>query len=191
MVTPEMIHQTRITLHELVLAKWLAEDVFSLRWWGMVVLITLSYLLCFSLLDKRRLSRIFLFGSLLAIGITVYETVGVSFVFWFCATPILPIVPCLFAADLTVLPLYYLLVFQYTTTWRQFSIWNLITVSIFSLILQPLLVYFGIYELDNWLSVYNIPMLFALAMLARAITLLIIGIEQRQPSANHINHVKE
>jgi len=56
MVTPEMIHQARTTLHELVMTKWLAEDLFSPRWWGMVVLVMLSYLICFSLFDKRLIS---------------------------------------------------------------------------------------------------------------------------------------
>jgi len=180
MVTPEMILQARTTLHELVLAKWLSEEVFSPRWWGMVILVALSYLLCFSLFDKRRLSKLFLFGSLLTVGAAVYETVGVNFVLWFCATPIFPIVPCLFVPYLTILPVYYMLIFQYTTTWRQFSLWNLIAVSVFSLVLQPIFIYLRIVELDNWQAIYHMPFLFSIASLARVVTLLLIGIEQRQ-----------
>lgn len=180
MVTLEMIYQARVTLHELILTKWLAEDVFSLRWWSMVSLVALSYLLCFNLFDKRRLSKLFLFGSLLTVGASVYETIGVNFLLWVCATPILPIIPCLFVPYLTILPVYYMLIFQYTTTWRQFSLWNLIAVSIFSLVLIPSFAHFRIVRLDNWYAVYHIPMLFAIASLARAVTLLLIGIEQRQ-----------
>jgi hypothetical protein len=110
-VTLEMIHQARSTLHDLVLTKWVTEDFFSPRWWGMLVFIIFSYVLCLILLDKRRLSKIFLFGSLMTVGMTVYETIGVSFVLWYCATPLLPIVPCNFASDLTIIPLYYMLVY--------------------------------------------------------------------------------
>lgn len=180
MVTPEMILQARITLHDLVLTKWLAEDVVSPRWWSMVVLVMLSYLVCFSRFDKRRLSKIFLFGSLLTVGAVVYETVGVNFVLWFCSTPVFPIVPCLFVPYLTVLPVYYMLIFQYTTTWRQFSLWNLIAVSVYSFVLLPVFIYFKISEMDNWQPVYHMPFLFAIASLARAVTLLLIDIEQRQ-----------
>lgn len=180
MVTHEMIYQTRTTLHNLILVKWLEEDVFSSRWWSMVVLIALSYLLCFSLFDKRRLSKLFLFGSLLTVGAVVYETVGTNFVLWVCATPIFPIIPCLFVPYLTILPIYYMLIFQYTTTWRQFSLWNLVAVSVYSLVLLPIFIHFKIVILDNWRAVYNMPMLFAIASLARAVTLLLEDIEQRQ-----------
>ncbi len=180
MVTYEMIYQARATLHNLILAKWLEEDVFSLRWWSMVVLIALSYLLCFSLFDKRRLSKLFLFGSLLTVGSVVYETAGVNFVLWFCATSIFPIIPCLFVPYLTILPVYYMLIFQYTTTWRQFSLWNLVAVSVYSFVLQPIFIHFKIVILDNWQTVYHMPMIFAIASLARAVTLLLTDIEQRQ-----------
>jgi len=180
MVTLEMIYQARATLHELILAKWLAEDVFSLRWWSMVILVALSYWVCFSLFDKRRMSKLFLFGSLLTVGASVYETVGVNFLLWVCATPIFPIIPCLFVPYLTILPVYYMLIFQYTSTWRQFSLWNLIAVSIFSFVLIPSFIHFRIVRLDNWHAVYHMPMLFAIASLSRAVTLLLIGIEQRQ-----------
>lgn len=180
MVSPELIHQTRIALHNLVLTKWLEEDLFSLRWWSMVGLVAVSYLICFSLFDKRRISKLFLFGSLLTVGAAVYETVGVNFVLWFCATPVFPIVPCLFVPYLTVLPVYYMLIFQYTTTWRQFSLWNLIAVSVYSFILLPLFIHFKIAEMDNWQPVYHMPFLFAIASLARAVTLLLVGIEERQ-----------
>ena len=180
MVDYEMIHQARSTLHALVLEKWLTEDVFSLRWWSMVGLVAISYLICFSLFDKKRISVLFLFGSLLTVGASVYETVGVNFVLWFCATPIFPIVPCLFVPYLTVLPVYYMLIFQYTTTWRQFSLWNFIAVSIYSFILLPVFIHFRISEMDNWQPIYHIPFVFFIASLARAVTLFLMNIEQRE-----------
>lgn len=180
MVTYDMISQARTSLHELVLAKWLAEDVFSPRWWGMVALVAFSYLLCFNLFDKRRLSTLFLFGSLLAVGLVVYEIIGVNFLLWSCVLPVFPLTPCLFIPYLTTLPVFYMLIFQYSTTWRQFSLWNLIAAGVLTLVLQPIFIYFKIYQVNNWLTVYHIPFVFAIASLARAVTLLLIGIEQRQ-----------
>lgn len=180
MVTPEMIHQTRITLHDLILTKWVDEDLLSPRWWCMVALIVLSYLICFNLFDKRRLSALFLFGSLLTVGAVVYETIGVNFVFWVCATPIFPIIPCLFVPYLTILPVYYMLIFQYTANWYQYSLWNLVAASLFSLVLQPIFLHFKIVQMDNWQPVYHLPFIFAIASLARAVALWIIDIERRQ-----------
>lgn len=180
MVTLEMIHQARITLHELVLTKWLTEDVFSLRWWGMVAFIALSYVVCLNLLDKRRLSNILLFGSLLTVGMAAAETIGVSFVLWYCATPILPIVPCIFASDFTIIPLYYMLVYQFTSAWKQFALWNAITAGIFAFIFQPIVVHFKIFELDKWSYIYTFAIVFFIASLARAVTLGILAAEEKR-----------
>ena len=180
MITYEGIYQARTILHNLILEKWMSEDVFSMRWWAMIALITVSYLICFSLFDKRRLTELFLFGSLLTVGAVVYETVGVNFVLWVCWTPIFPIIPCLFVPYLTILPIYYMLIFQYTRTWQQFSLWNLVAVSVYALGLVPIFVHFNIVKLDNWKSIYHMPLLFAIASLARAVTLLLIHLERRE-----------
>lgn len=179
MVTLEMIHQARTTLHNLILTKWLTEDVFSPRWLGMIAFILFSYVLCLSLLNKRRLSKILLFGSLLSIGMVALEAIGVSFVLWYCSTPIMPIVPCIFASTVTILPLYYMLVYQYTSSWKQFTIWNALTAGVFALVIEPILVHFNIYEIDNWRYIYTLLAVFFIASLARAVTLWIIGIEEK------------
>lgn len=179
MATLEMIRQARIALHQLVMDRWLTKDVFSFRWLGMLGFIIISYVICLILLDKKRLSKILLFGSLLTVGMVAYETVGVSFALWYCATPILPIIPCIFASDLTIIPLYYMLVYQYTSSWKQFCIWNAITAATIAFVFQPIVVYFGIFELDNWHYIYTFFMVFAIASLARAVTQGIIRTEKK------------
>lgn len=179
MVTLEMIRDARVALHDLVLNKWLTTDLFSLRWFGMVVFIIFSYILCFMLIDKKWLGRILLFGSLFTVGMSVYETVGVSFVLWYCATPVLPVVPCLFASDLTIAPLYYMIVFQKTSAWKDFFIWNLVAAGIFAFAYQPVVAHFKIFELDNWNFVFTFISVFLLSSLARFATLWILSVENR------------
>ncbi len=53
MITSDMIAQANATLHELMLAKWLAEEVFSIRWWGIAGFLIFSYVLCFTLMPVR------------------------------------------------------------------------------------------------------------------------------------------
>ncbi|MHB8124843.1 MAG: hypothetical protein ACYDEJ_04220 [Desulfitobacteriaceae bacterium] len=179
MVTLEMIHQARTTLHNLVLTKWLTEDVFSTRWWGMIAFNLFSYVLCLSLINKRRLRNILLFGSLTSVGMLAFEAIGVSFVLWYCSTPIMPIVPCIFASSITILPLNYMLVYQYTSSWKQFTIWNALVAGVFALVIDPILVHFKIFEINNWRYIYTLLAVFFIASLARAVTLWIIGIEEK------------
>ena len=72
-----------------------------------------------------------------------------------------------------------MLVYQYTSSWKQFIIWNAITASAFAFIVEPILVHFKIYEVDNWRYIYTLFAVFAIASLTRAVTLWILGIEEK------------
>lgn len=180
MITNEMIFQAKANMHRLVLTKWLNQDVFSVRWWSLIALIIVSYIICFSLLDKRRASTLFLFGALICVGEAVAEDVGINFLLWSCQVPVLPIIPCLFVPYLTVIPAFYMLIYQYTKSWKQFSLWNLIAASIIALVLQPIFIYFGIYHVHGyWRTVYNIPIIFFITSLARATTIFLVKTDER------------
>jgi len=120
MVTSEMIYEAKVTLHNLLLTKWLNQELFSPTWWGVIAFIAFSYILCFSLLDKRRFTQILLFGSLMAVAVYVFDSFGAGFGFWMDETHVLPITPSPFLYALTVIPLYYMLVYQYSPNWKRF-----------------------------------------------------------------------
>jgi hypothetical protein len=121
MITFEMIRQAKMTLHNLVYIKWIVDDVFSPKWWGFVALIAFSYILCFSLLDKRRFTQILLFGSLITVLTIVFDIFGSNFNLWSYKSRLIPTIPSPVVYDLTIVPLYYMLVYQYSKNWKNFS----------------------------------------------------------------------
>lgn len=174
----EQIHQAKLTLHNLILTDWLTNDLFSPRWYGSVAFILFSYALVFWLLDKRRFLQLLLFGSLMTVMNLVYDIFGVNFILWTYTTRIFPVVPSVFLYDLTIVPLYYMLVYQYSPNWKSFIVWNAVMAGAISFGLHPLLTKLGMLKMHNWNYAYTFPFMFGFGLLGRAVVLRLMAVEE-------------
>ena len=175
----KMIPEAKRQLHDLVLNNWL-ESVFTFKWFCIIAFILIFYIVFIKLLDKKRTSKILLFGCLVAVAASIYDIFGSQFVFWTYKDRVLPIVPSLFLYSLTIIPLSFMLIYQYTHTWGKFLIFNALFTCFFCLAILPLLTKLEIYEPHGWLYIYNIPPIFISACVARALTLWFVNSEQKK-----------
>ncbi|HML88968.1 MAG TPA: hypothetical protein PKA28_11025 [Methylomusa anaerophila] len=175
-VTQDMVIQAVRTLHNLIYEQWKTQLFLSPKWFGIVAFIIFSYILCFRLLDKTRYTRLFLFGSLITVFYTVYDIIGVNFLLWHYTFRIVPTMPSIMLDNLTIIPLYSMLVFQYTKTWTSFAAFYAVLAAMLSYGLPM----FGIVKVINWSILYNIVLVVFLGLLARAV---VIGIERLEEKA--------
>lgn len=140
----------------------------------------LTYFIVFKLIDKRRFTEILLFGSLVAVTVGVVDTIASSFVLWSFTVRFFPIEPSVFLYDLTLAPLYYMLVYQYTSSWKQYFIWNTVAAGLMSFVFLPVLTFFKIYQIHNWSYFNNFLVLFVIGAIARFTTILVISMEHRR-----------
>ena len=174
----ERIKQAKMVLNKLVVEDW-KTDVFSLSWLGVVAFIVLSYYICFKLLDKRRLTQLLLFGSLMTVSMTYIDIFGSQFVLWTYLDRVMPIVPSLLFFDYTIIPLYYMLVYQYSSTWKSFAIWNAVLAGIISFVIFPLLSLLKLFKLENWRYIYFFPIIYILAFICRGVVWGILSIQNK------------
>jgi hypothetical protein len=132
MVTDEQIMQVSEQLNNLIVTQWVNQYFLSPTWFFVVFLIFFSYALFIYLADKERIIEILLFGSLVAVTFSVYDSLGQQFGYWFTLKGVLPFNPNFFLGDLTLIPLYAMLVYQYTSSWRSFILWNTVWAGLFS-----------------------------------------------------------
>jgi hypothetical protein len=172
MVTKEMISTTKSLLHDYIKKKWLAEEVFSTKWWMMVAFIVFSYILVFLLLNKRRYSELLFFGSLVTVFNLVFSIFGSNFDLWSYNIRIFPITPSPFLYDLTIIPLYYMLVYQYSSDWKRFLLLNAVLAALISFGFFPTLKAFDIVSFsNNWRAPYFFPFVFIFSVIARIVVL--------------------
>lgn len=181
MVTSEMIRQAKMTMHDLVYTKWLTEDLFSPKWWGFVILIIVSYTICFSLLDKRRYTQILLFGSLITVPTIVFDIFASNFSLWSYKSRLIPTIPSPIVYDLTIVPLYYMLVYQYNNTWKSFLIWNGVAAGIIGFVYFPILSAIQVVKIEEHWSYFGFfAVNFVFATIARWVVVSVVSIESKQ-----------
>ncbi|MTV51063.1 hypothetical protein GJ688_19390 [Heliobacillus mobilis] len=132
MVTNAQVLEASKYLNNLIITQWVTEHFLSPLWLSGVLLILFSYVLFFYLVDKKRIIEILLFGSLVAVSFSVYNATGSQFDLWIQFKRVLPLNPNFFLGDLTLIPLYGMLVYQYTSSWKSFFLWNVIWAGAFA-----------------------------------------------------------
>lgn len=131
MITNEQILKTSEYLSNLIVTQWVNQHFLSPTWFILVFIILFSYALFFYLVDKQRIMEILLFGSLVATAVVVYDAILLQFGYWTTLISVLPFYPNIFLGNVTLIPLYAMLVYQYTSSWRSFILWNAVWAVLF------------------------------------------------------------
>ena len=175
-----VIHNLRLEQYSIVYAAWL-ENVFTARWWLLVGLVITMYTLWWILVDKARLKTLLLYGSLVAVSRVILDVVvAINLGRWVYAVSLFPMAPDIFVHDLTVTPLTYMMVYQYSNSWKQFWIANLIGSSLIFYGILPLFEYLGIFKgFPGWTLTSSFLVIFIAAGVMRAIMILIKNVEDK------------
>lgn len=143
----------------------------------MIAIIVLSYIVVFLLLDKRRYTELLLFGSLMTVMSLVLSILGSNFDLWSYNIRLLPTTPSPFLYDLTIIPLYYMLVYQYSPDWKRFLLWNAVLAGLISFAFYPTLQVFDIVSYSNgWIPAYFFPFIFISSLIARVVLIATLNL---------------
>lgn len=178
MDTIDIIHQLRVELWGYHLTEW-RMNLFSPRWWGVVASIACAYAIWWKYVDKRRITQILLFGSFIAVFRTIMDDAGASAGLWVYSVKPLPLGHALFLNDLTIVPLGFMLVYQYCQSWKKFFFWTLAVEAGYSFVVLPILVQFDILRLYHWQYYYTFLIMLAVVPIMRAILLTVLAVEQK------------
>ncbi len=174
----DMIHNSTFELWSYQLTEW-HRNLFTVRWWLIIVSIAIAYGIWWKYVDKRHLTQILLFGSFIAVFRLIMDDAGSSAALWGYSVKPLPFGQALFLNDLTIVPLGFMLVYQYFRSWKSFFFGTLIIEAAYSFLLLPILVKFDILRLYNWQYYYTFLIMIIVAMVMRAILLTVLRIEHK------------
>lgn len=133
------------------------EVLFTPSWW-LLLLTSVAFIITWLLIvDKSRIVEIICFGLLTSITAVVLDSIGVSLLLWGYPKTLTPLIPPVLTFNLIHMPVIYMVVYQFFSTWRSFFVAMFITVFIFSFVFEPLLVWLDIYDPHQWKYVYSFP----------------------------------
>jgi hypothetical protein len=171
-MTPEQeaIVNLKRLLYQVRVSDWLNKDIFTFRGWILLSSLVIPWFIWYHLVDKGRLREmlIYLFSTS---GIAIIlDEIGVTLAMWAYPVNLTPILPRLITVNYSMVPIIFVLIYQYFPSWKLFIVANIILTLVFSFILEPLLVWMDLYDLVTWKHFYSVPVyLFASIFLKRII----------------------
>lgn len=134
---------------------WLTDVVFTFNWWFLLILTIVPWVLWWKLVDKKRVVEILLCGGLISIYAVLLDDAGSYFLLWIYKYQLLPISPRLNPIDLAVMPVTFMIVYQYFKSWKSFFIAQLILAFGAAFLAEPLFKKMDIYLPLHWHFVYS------------------------------------
>ena len=153
MADPNRIMELQQELLQLRVSDWY-DKVISFQWFFLVFLIIVPWIIWWRLVDRKNIAKIFSFGMLITAMSSFFNGIGLNLLLWSYPYKLLPFSPRMYVT-FSVLPVTFMLMYQYFRTWKSFTIANAIMAFIFAFILQPILKWLGMYTLIKWNYFYS------------------------------------
>ncbi|MPM60647.1 hypothetical protein SDC9_107499 [bioreactor metagenome] len=177
MDTIATLHQLRIEAWEVKALLW-HQNFLTPKWWFIALIIAATYAIWWKFTDKRRVIELLLFGSFIAVSRVIFDDWGITSGRWTYVIDLVPLGISLFLNDLTIVPLSYMLAYQYSPTWSRFLVIIVILQGAISFALLPLLSMMGILVIHNWHVAYTFGFMIATAVTMRAIMLFGLNLQR-------------
>ncbi len=161
------------------LENWLGKDLGSWRWWVLVALIIVPWFVWYKLADKKRLVELVMFGLIVMVFTITLDELGFSLSLWSYPVDVIWIFPRLTSVDYTAVPIIFMLLYQYFSTWKSFF-WALVALStLFSFVLEPSIVYFEFYILIKWSYLYSFNIYIIMGLISRLLARILVDITSK------------
>lgn len=154
------------------------QHVFSFQWWFLLILTVVPWIMWWKIVDKNRRAEILIFGIIVAFISANMDMVGRNYMLWnypinlhwTLSAPSTPF-------DVTLLPVAYMLCYQFGRSWKSFFIGVVLFSGAFS-VGEYLFEAIKIYEEKNWSSLYSFPIYTAIACFAKWIVAMVLKVQK-------------
>lgn len=163
--TFEDVKKARETLKDVSTSHWVQDDLFTWKWWLLLAATFLPWVIWIKYRDKERTLEILCYGLLWAILASVTDVIGGESLLWGYPDKLLPMVPPLFPADISVIPVSYMFIYQYTNTLKRYLVFSLLLSGFFSYLVEPIFIKLEMFSLHNWAHTYSFLGFFILSLI--------------------------
>ncbi len=137
---------------------WVRYELLSFPWLLLTALSIICAAIWIKLVDRKNIMEILLFGSWVAIVGVSADEFGYEYRLWRYNYHVIAQFPHIIWIHLVMLPIAYMLIYQYSPQWRSFLKRMVIFAVAFSFIGEPFLVWINAYELLKWKYSYSLPL---------------------------------
>lgn len=163
-IPEEVTIQNQLT--DVRINEWLSEEFLKPKWWALILIVNRTV--------NRQISLI-LDLSIIFMGIDEY---GEELVLWDYPIDIIPLFPPLSSINLISIPLIYSQIYQHFKQ-KKFIYAVLISSAVICFVAEPLLTFFGYYDLINWHYYESYPIYVVVTLCTKGIVQKIMYISNK------------
>jgi hypothetical protein len=130
--------------------------VSSLQWCTLVAFLIVPWIIWIRVVDKDRIHPILLVGMVVIIVTTIFDVIGYYLNFWDYPIIILPLIPSALPFDLSMVPVPYMLLYQFCRSWKSYSMGLLCMALIYAFIGEPFSNWLRLVIYIKWSNMYSI-----------------------------------
>ncbi len=168
-----MINQDKISLidnsfqeiFKIYYQYWLNNIFLTWRWWLLVILIIVSWILWLLFRKKDSTYRLLLAGLFVAITSALLDKIGFWLSLWSYPVTVLPLMPSHILWNLSLGPILVMATIQFKPNINPF-LKSVIFSLVIAFIFQPLSVLFGLYDPKVWHHYYSAPIFLVIYLIA-------------------------
>lgn len=149
---------------------WLYDDFRKWTWWLQLVVGIIPLLIWWKIVDRKRLLEIIVYGLLVNVTSIILDTLGYATVIWDYPDRFLPALPSIIPIDVVVVPVTFMIVYQYCNTWKSFVTVITGIALLYAFVAEPLMVALNLYTLIHWKYIYSFPIYIVMAVVLRMLT---------------------
>ncbi|QOR68126.1 hypothetical protein IM538_08460 [Cytobacillus suaedae] len=151
----ERVHQLEQEAFQLDQHSWFHYELFTFEWWILVIFTVAPWILWIMLANRQKMLETVLVGTLAIIPTTLLDSIGLQYEFWIYPTQLLPVAPRAIPFDMSMVPVAFMLIYQYFETWKSYTIALLVTSTLYAFVGEPFSVWMELVRYINWNYFYS------------------------------------
>jgi hypothetical protein len=167
-------------LYHLELNGWLKNEFLTWEWWILVVFLVVPWVIWAKLVKRDIILEILLFGTIIILTTTLLDVVGAQYSFWDYPIAFLPFIPRAFPFDFSMVPVAYMLLYQYFRRWKSFILAQIIMALTYAYIGEPFCEWVKLVNYLEWRYRYSFIYYIIVGIVTRALILKLASLSKPQ-----------
>jgi hypothetical protein len=151
------------------------------QFWVLVLLFVLPLIVLFLAIDKRKALLLGFYGYNVHVFFTYVDAIGANMIKWFYPYKIFPILASSVSLDVSLVPVTYMLIYQFTLNReKNYYVFMILLSSVFAFGFKPLLVAIGLFEMGSGTNYFTLFIGYVVVgLIAKWITNLFVYFEKK------------
>jgi hypothetical protein len=157
------------------------SDVGTWQFWLVALMLIVPLIILVLLIDRSKIFLLGFFGLNYHIWFAYTNSIGISLGLWEYPYQLAPFLPS-FALDASLVPVAFMLLYQYTLNrGKNIYLYSLLLSGFLAFVMKPIMVNINLFKMNEWVNYFHLFLFYMLFFIvSKLITNVFLWLQQRQ-----------